>query len=162
MSEKKTKFNWFDALVILLVVAAIFMLSQIFKREEVVATNTIQYTFELLDNEEGFVDRIQIGDMLTDNIDNKFMGTVIAVEKQPYAIITYDKTEGEYAANEVPIEGRETAIVTVESPAIDDGKDLKLSSGFLVRAGLSVAPRGTDYAGRGYILSVNRDDMEGQ
>lgn len=156
--EKKVKFNWFDAVVILLIVAALFMLSQIFKREETtVATNTIKYTFELLDNEDGFVDRVQIGDVLTDNIDNKNMGTVVAIEKQPYAIITYDKTDGEYSANETPIDGRETAIVTVEAPAVDDGKDIKLTSGFLVRAGLSVAPRGVDYAGRGYILYVERD-----
>lgn len=158
--EKKTKFNWFDCVVIALIVCAIFMLYQIFKRDEVDATNMVQYTFELLDNEEGFVDRIQIGDVLTDNIDNKFMGTVVAVEKTDYAIITYDKTEGNYAANEVPIDNRETAIVTVEAPVYDDGINIKVTSGFTIRSGLSVAPRGEDYAGRGYILYVDRDSLE--
>lgn len=156
--EKKIKFNWFDGVIILLVVASIFVVYQVFNRQPASSGTTIQYTFELIENREGFSDLISVGDEIIDNIGNHYMGEVIAVEKTPHTIISYDKEI--MVGYERVVGDKETTLITVETEIIDDGVDLKTPTGYLIRCGLSIAVRGEDFAGRGYVLSIDRDTYE--
>ncbi|MGL4789769.1 MAG: hypothetical protein ACRCW1_00050, partial [Anaerotignaceae bacterium] len=51
---------------------------------------------------------------------------------------------------------RETTLITVEANATESAGDFKVNGYFIVKAGLEVAVKGNGYAGRGYILNVER------
>ena len=57
---------------------------------------------------------------------------------------------------ESEIEGRETEIVTLEAPVTESESDFKVNGYYTVKSGLEVAAKGPGYAGRGYILTVER------
>lgn len=163
--EKKLKFNWFDVVVIVIIACVLFMLSHILQREEVFETTNVTYTLELIDNEVGFADSIEIGETLIDNINQRTMGVVVDVEVKPTTTTAYNRSAIDPTSDELvpiielPLDNREVIIVTVEAPLYDDGLYLKTQDGFTVCAGLSIAVRGKEYAGRGYILHIDRDSV---
>ncbi|MGL4790621.1 MAG: hypothetical protein ACRCW1_04345, partial [Anaerotignaceae bacterium] len=59
-------------------------------REVAQVTVPIRYTFELTDNPEGFTDLVKVGDDITDNVKNYYMGKVVAVEKLDYKYLVDD------------------------------------------------------------------------
>ena len=151
MTKKKFKINLFDIVLIIIVLAAILVGYKFTHKEVAVETKTIRYTFELTDNDEGFTD-------LTDNIKNYYMGRVVDVKKVPYTELVDSQELGKVVETEIP--GRETAIVTVEANVTENGPDLKVNGYFTVKGGLEIAVKGPGYAGRGYILTVEREAAE--
>ncbi|MCQ4727040.1 DUF4330 domain-containing protein [Anaerotignum faecicola] len=158
MTKKKFKINLFDIVLIIIVLAAILVGYKFTHKEVAVETKTIRYTFELTDNDEGFTDLISVGDEITDNIKNYYMGRVVDVKKVPYTELVDSQELGKVVETEIP--GRETAIVTVEANVTENGPDLKVNGYFTVKGGLEIAVKGLGYAGRGYILTVEREAAE--
>ena len=158
VEKKKFKINWVDIIIIVVALVAIVFAYKFTHKEVAVETKTIRYTFELVDNPIGFTDKIKIGDDITDNIKNYYMGKVVEVEKTTYTKVIQDVETGTY--KEAVVEGRETAIVTVEASVTENGGNLNVDGYYLVKGGLEVAVKGNGYAGRGFILSVER--QEGQ
>ncbi|MCI8342060.1 MAG: DUF4330 domain-containing protein [Firmicutes bacterium] len=154
MGRKKLKINLFDIALMVVVLAAVFVGYKFTHREVAVETKTIRYTFEFIDNPEGFTELISVGDSITDNIKNYYMGKVVEVEKVPCTEVVESTEEKRYVETEV--EGRETAIVTVEAEVTDNGQDFRVNGYYTVKCGLEVAAKGPGYAGRGYILAVER------
>lgn len=152
--EKKFKINIFDIVIIVILLALAIFVYKYTHKEVAVETKPIRYTFELTDNQIGFTDLIEVGDEITDNVKNYYMGKVVAVEKVPHKELTENVQTGEIMDAEMP--GKETAIVTVEANATESASDFKVNGYFVVKAGIEVAAKGPGYAGRGYILSIER------
>lgn len=156
MSKKKFKINIFDIVIVAIVVVVAVVAYKFTHKEVAIETKTIQYTFELTDNPEGFTELISVGDEITDNIKNYYMGKVVSVEKTPYTKLVEDFETGTY--KEAVVEGRETAIITLEAPVTENNGNLNVNGYYTVKAGLEVAAKGHGYAGRGFILSVDRQE----
>lgn len=154
MERKKFKVNLFDIVIIVILLVLAMFVYKFTHKEVAVETKPIRYTFELTDNPIGFTDLIEVGDEITDNVKNYYMGKVVAVEKVPHTELTDDIETGEILEAEMP--EKETAIVTVEANATESASDFKVNGYFTVKAGLEVAAKGPGYAGRGYILSIER------
>ena len=156
MEKKKFKINVFDVVIIIIVLIAAIFAYKFTHKEVAVETKTIRYTFELIDNPEGFTDLIEVGDEITDNIKNYYMGKVVEVKKEPFYKLVQDRENG--AIKDSIVKGRETAIITVEAPVTESTGDYKVNGYFIVKAGLEIAVKGNGYAGRGFILNVERGD----
>ena len=154
MEKKRFRINWFDIVIIAIIIVGAIFVYKFTHKEVAVETKTIRYTFELIDNQEGFADLIEVGDEITDNIKNYYMGKVVEVKSAPYKKLVQDKETGVF--KEAEVDGRETAIVTVEAPVTESAGDYKVNGYFLVKAGLEIAAKGNGYAGRGFILNVER------
>ena len=154
LEKSRYKFNLFDIVVIVVILAVAFLGYKYLNRESVAETHKIQYTFELTDNPEGFGENIKIGDRITDNVKNYYMGQVVDVKIEPCKKLINDTEIG--MVREAVVPGRETAIVTVEADVTESASDLKVNGYYTVKVGLEVAVKGNGYAGRGYILNVDR------
>ena len=123
-------------------------------REKIAETKTIRYTFEMIDNYEGFSDLIHVGDDITDNVKNYYMGKVVDVKSEPYTKLVNDIETG--TVKEAVVPNRERDLVTVEANVTESASDLKVNGYYTVKVGLEVAVKGNGYAGRGYILNIER------
>ena len=155
MGEKKRfRINIVDIIILAVIAAIAFGVYSFTHKETAIQTKNIRYTIELTDNPVGFSENIEIGDQITDNIKNYYMGTVVEKETVPYKKLVQDKVNGVWKESEV--EGRETVILTLEAPVSESGADFKVNGYYIVKAGLEVAAKGPGYAGRGYVLTVER------
>ncbi len=154
MERKRRGINLFDIVIIVVICVVGFAGYKYFNREKVMETKTIRYTFEFVDNYEGFSELINVGDEITDNVKNYYMGKVVEVKAEPYKKLVQDKTTGTYKETVVP--GRERELITVEANVTESGSDLKVNGYYTVKVGLEVAAKGNGYAGRGYILNIER------
>lgn len=154
MERRRHKINVFDVIVfVVLIIVAAFGYKYL-NKEKSVNMNKIRYTIELTDNPEGFSKNIHMGDKITDNVKNYYMGEVVDVQAQPCTKLVNDTVNG--AIMDSACEGKETDIVTLEANVTDDGANYRVNGYYTVKAGLEVAVKGNGYAGRGYVLTIER------
>ena len=87
-NKKKFKINFFDIVIILIVVcvgAGVYFFTH---KSPAAATKKLTYVVELNKTTPGLEDYIRIGDDLTENTKNYNMGKVVDVETVPYSKIT--------------------------------------------------------------------------
>lgn len=154
MEKKRWRINLFDIVIILVVLCLGIALYAFTHKTVVVETKKVTYQLEMIECPEGFAEKIHVGDKLTDNIKNYHMGTVVAVEAEPATKLGDDRVNG--AIVERPLPGLETIKLTVEANVTESNSDLKVDGGYVVKAGKEIAVKGNGYAGKGYILTVNR------
>lgn len=152
--KKKFKINFFDIVIVIVVIAIGAVVYAMTNKEVVQETKTIRYTIELVNQNEGFTENINVGDDIYDNIKNYYMGKVVSVEAVPYKKLISDSENGRVL--ESTIDGRETAILVLEANVTENGPDFKVGGSYVVKAGKEVAVKGKGYAGEGYILTVER------
>lgn len=154
VENKKHKINIFDIVVVIVVAVITIAGYKYLHREKIAETKTIRYTFEMIDNYEGFSDLIHVGDDITDNVKNYYMGKVVDVKSEPYTKLVNDIETG--TVKEAVVPNRERDLVTVEANVTESASDLKVNGYYTVKVGLEVAVKGNGYAGRGYILNIER------
>ena len=154
VENKKHKTNIFDIVVVIVVAVIAIAGYKYLHREKIAETKTIRYTFEMIDNYEGFSDLIHVGDDITDNVKNYYMGKVVDVKSEPYTKLVNDIETG--TVKEAVVPNRERDLVTVEANVTESASDLKVNGYYTVKVGLEVAVKGNGYAGRGYILNIER------
>lgn len=154
VENKKHKINIFDIVVVIVVAVIAVAGYKYLHREKIAETKTIRYTFEMVDNYEGFSDLIHVGDDITDNVKNYYMGKVVDVKSEPYTRLINDVETG--TVKEAVVPNRERELVTVEANVTESASDLKVNGYYTVKVGLEVAVKGNGYAGRGYILDIER------
>lgn len=120
-------------------------------------SGTLRYTIELrqMVGESAYL--IQEGDALVDGVRKYNMGTVVSVEVGDSITYSHDMENGTYVP--VPVPGYLTATVVVESPYTDNGTEIVVDGGYVIRSGVSVQVRGPGYAGTGEILTLERGDL---
>ena len=154
MEFKKRRINIFDIVVIVMVLLVAVVGYKILNKETAAEMKTIRYTIELADNPVGFSENISIGDDITDNIKNYYMGKVVDIKTEPYTDLYPDSEDG--IMRDAVIPGRERNILTLEAQVTESASDFKVNGYYVVKCGLEVAAKGNGYAGRGYILDIER------
>ena len=144
-NKKKFKINFFDIVIILIVVcvgAGVYFFTH---KSPPAATKKLTYVVEL---------NIRIGDDLTENTKNYNMGKVVDVETVPYSKITPDYENNAYVDSVDPYYS--TVLITVEADVTETASSYAVDGQYVVRAGTQVFVKGEGYAGEGYIVKINR------
>ena len=97
MSKRKLRFNAIDALIILVIAAAVFVLLYVFvfsgrgtQTAAEVTTTTIRYVVELQNMDEHLQDAVKKGQLVEDAVERKKIGTVSGIQAVPFEKITFD------------------------------------------------------------------------
>ena len=154
MGKRPLRVTIFDIVILLIILGVGFAVYFLGGKEASAQTVPLRYTIELTDLPEGFSEKIQVGDAITDNIKNYAMGNVVAVEAQSYKKLLDDVENSRVVEAEIP--GRETVVITLEAQVTETESEYRVNGSYLVRSGLEVAAKGPGYAGTGFILTVER------
>jgi len=156
----KFKINFFDVVIIVLVLALGFAVLKLSNADgggsTVLSTGTpvkVRYTLELFDLPEGLAEMIKPGDSLSESVEKRFIGNVVSVDFGPCMTTSKDLITGNYILTEKV--GRYTATLVVELDAVDTGSAID-ASGFLLRANLTPSVIGPGYASLGLITGIER------
>lgn len=154
MSEKKIKFTVIDAVIILVILAA---LATGVKKVIPMFMNAggdekIDFTVLIQKEDIGFADAITVGDNVTVSLTEKDGGTVKDVKAEPAVTLAYNSIDGAYS-NEI-IEGKYDVYITIEAEASVSDLALK-TGGTAVKVGAEIPVRGKGYASMGYVIDIN-------
>ncbi len=154
MSEKKARFTVVDAVIIVVVLAAVVigaikLLPSLINTAE---TEKVDFTVLIQNEDESFADAVTVGDRVTISLTEKDGGIVKDVRTEPAKTLAYNSIDGTYA-NEV-IDGKYDVYVTVEADM--EINDLALKAGGTpVKVGAEIPVRGKGYASMGYVIEIN-------
>lgn len=158
MSNKKARFTLIDLLIILVILAGcafagVKMLPNIGNKQK----SVVKYTVLLSQKEDGFVDAIHTGDVVSISNKEKDTGTVVGFEKKTAEVMLYDSIKGEY--NIKYLDNKQDVYVTIESDAsVTDS--LILAGSTPIKVGLEMPVRGKGYASMGYVIDVSVKEGE--
>lgn len=160
-SGRRISFNFFDIIIIVLVIAlaAGFVLFQ--KRgsssgDAAAGMQTVQYQVEVTNLTADISDQIKAGDTIVDKIKKQEMGKVTAAEVYPMKKAAVNMETGDTLYSDVPDEY--AALITIETECKDTGSALAAASGYQVRVGTDVSILGPGYGGGGFVVNVMRGD----
>lgn len=151
----KTKFNWIDGLIILIILAvlaagAVFLLGGS-RGESAVETKTVEMVVELKDVSEDFTKIPQVGDVVMVGVKEKMTTTVTKVEPKPAKTVGYDVVKG--WAGEVELPGRYDLWVTIQGEGTETGETVEVN-GIAARVGAEAIVKSKNWAGHGYFMAV--------
>ena len=161
MKQKfKLKINFFDLLIIVLVLALGFVVLKLSNADgggtPVLSSGTpvkVRYTLEMFDLPESLMELIKPGDSLSEAVEKRFIGNVVSVDFGPCMTTSKDSYTGNLILTSKP--GRCTATITVELDAVDTGSALD-AAGFFPRANFAPSVLGPGYASLGLITGIER------
>jgi hypothetical protein len=155
MEKAKRHPNFFDILLILLILlaaAGAYLLSHQGTDSATLRTRT--YRIELQGLRSSMADALQPGDTATDTVKNLDLGTITAVEVQPYTVGVTDEEAG--VVRQVEMEDYVTLWITLEVETTETDSQISTTSGYVLRTGTSVSVAAGDLVASGYILDVER------
>lgn len=123
MTGRKVKFNAIDAIIILILAAAVGVLLYIFvfsaKESQTadVTTRTIQYVVEVQNIDEHFDSVVEKGQPVQDAVQRKNIGKVAGVQAVPFEKITFNYETGRETVSSS--EGMITLKITIEAEVIE-------------------------------------------
>ena len=159
MRKRKMKFNIMDVLILLAVAAVAAVLLYVFVLSENTPvdslggapTTKITYVVELTGIDDALSDNISVGETLIDAAKKMNIGTIVAVETQPYVYLGKNLTDGTMELTTV--DNKSTIYVTVEADATLTGISYSIS-GYDIYVGEKVYLSLPDFTGTGYCISL--------
>lgn len=153
MSENKAKFTVVDAVIILIVIAALIvgvkkLLPSVLHPAD---QQKISFTVLLQREDESFADAITVGDKVTISLTEKDGGVVTGVTAEPAKTLAFNSMDGTYA-NQI-VEGKEDVFVTIEADVSVTDLALK-AGGTPIKVGADIPVRGKGYASTGYVIDI--------
>lgn len=153
MSENKAKFTVVDAVIILIVIAAVIvgvkkLLPSVLHPAD---QQKISFTVLLQREDESFADAITVGDKVTISLTEKDGGVVTGVTAEPAKTLAFNSMDGTYA-NQI-VEGKEDVFVTIEADVSVTDLALK-AGGTPIKVGADIPVRGKGYASTGYVIDI--------
>lgn len=152
----KAKWNWMDTLLVLLVVAVLaagvwFFVGRGGGREAT-EDRTVSVMIELTKKDEAFTKLPQVGDSVSLGVKEKMPATVTKVEVLPAVSQGKDILNGRFT--DEPIPGLYTVRVTAEGKGTETASAVEIN-GNALRVGAEMAIKSKNWAGYGFILSVD-------
>ena len=159
MRKRKMKFNIMDVLILLAVAAVAAVLLYVFVLSENTPvdslggapTTKVTYVVELTGIDDALSDNISVGETLIDAAKKMNIGTIVAVETQPYVYLGKNLTDGTMELTTV--DNKSTIYVTVEADATLTGIAYSIS-GYDIYVGEKVYLSLPDFTGTGYCISL--------
>ena len=159
MRKRKMKFNIMDVLILLAVAAVAAVLLYVFVLSENTPvdslggapTTKVTYVVELTGIDDALSDNISVGETLIDAAKKMNIGTIVAVETQPYVYLGKNLPDGTMELTTV--DNKSTIYVTVEADATLTGISYSIS-GYDIYVGEKVYLSLPDFIGTGYCISL--------
>ncbi len=159
MAKRKTGFNLMDAVILAAILAVIALLLYVFVFSESASLQsgdnnkyTLTYVVEATKISDEFTDMIEVGDPVIDSAKKMKIGTVTAVEVQPYLYLGTDMHEGELVLN--PVDGYSNLYVTIQADAVLN--DISYSiDGYEMYVGAKIFLSFSDMVCTGYCISLD-------
>lgn len=158
MSKRKLRFNAIDALIILVIAAAVFVLLYVFvfsgrgtQTAAEVTTTTIRYVVELQNMDEHLQDAVKKGQLVEDAVERKKIGTVSGIQAVPFEKITFDYVNGRETT--AAVEGKVTLKITIEAQAVETDRAFTVD-GCEIRVGQQYSLILPDLYGYGYCTEL--------
>lgn len=154
MAEKKIKFTWIDALIVLIVIAvaaigAVKFAPSLFVKTE---RSKAEFTILISEKDESFAEAMSVGDRVTLSLTEKDGGVIKDIKTEPAQLMVFDSISGVYKIQS--LEDKSDIYVTVEADA--EATELAIKTGDTkIRVGEQVPVRGKGYAANGYIIEVD-------
>ena len=159
MENKRFHINFFDIVIIVIVVITAFILIYMSISGRLSGKNgvakQVTYTFEIRDISESTRDMIHEGDIIVDKIKKYQIGKVKSVSYAPYELSGTDYENQTRVFTDVP--GRYNANIVITADCVETEDSLTVSGGFYVRVGTEVSILGPGYSGAGYIIAMERE-----
>lgn len=159
MNKRKLRFNFIDAVIILVVAAVIFAVLYVFvfsgreASSSQVNSKTIRYVIEVNDIDEYLEDIVKKGQPVEDAIKRKKIGTVAGVQAVPFEILNFDYENKREVTSTV--EGRIVLKITVEAQAVETDSAF-IVDGCEIRVGQQYSLIMPDFYGIGYCTELIR------
>lgn len=154
MERKKRKFNVFDIVIILVILVLAFGAYKLTRRTKAVDTVAQTYQVELMECPAGLGKGIVTGTKIADSVKNYEMGTITKVDVIPCKKLGENRVDGGF--KESVVEGVENIILTVEAQVIQSDNELRVPSGYVIKAGKEAMVKGSGFAGKGFVITVER------
>lgn len=153
--NKKKHLNIIDIILILLILA-VAAAAYFISHRDVQPQQTVpcSYVIECYDLAESMADTVKVGDSVTDNVRNYYMGTVTKVVAAPCLQEALDEEEGILRQEEVP--GRINLLITVQADTLPSDSAIYTDSGYLVRIGSEVSCSAGQLYCVGSIVGIER------
>lgn len=159
MSKAKIKFNLMDALILVLVLAVIALLLYVFVFSETSSVQSagadqykLTYVVEVTGISEEFADMIAAGDTAIDSSKKMQIGTVTAVEVQPYMHMGTDLHEGALVLN--PVDDYVNLYITISADAVLENISYNIN-GYEIFVGKSIHLAFSNIVCSGYCISLD-------
>ncbi|MBR3560505.1 MAG: DUF4330 domain-containing protein [Oscillospiraceae bacterium] len=156
-NKLRVKFNLFDVVIIVLVLAVLAAALMLRNRSTGAAapgreTQPMRYTVELLERSNNVASCIHVGDNAYRSTDGTYLGTIVDVRSIPHVRMMYSTSEGMY--REFDCEESSDVYVTVENNGYCTGKDIVIGS-LPIKVGMELAVKGKGFAGLGYVTNLD-------
>lgn len=161
-NKPRWKLNIFDIVIIAVVLIAACALIYVWRASgkssvPSLTSKPVHYSIELDGMLAGSAEKIKEGDTITDGKKKMIMGTVVSVSIAPATTAVKDLETGNTLRSEVP--GKETATIELVCDCSANDMEILAESGYVVRVGEEVQATGPGYAGHGYIIAIDREDL---
>lgn len=159
MRKIKVRFNLMDLLILVLILAAAAVLLYVFVLSDKTSVDglsgtekKITYVVEITGMSDEFADKIAVGQTPIESSKKKSLGTVTALESQPYTYMGTNMRDGTLVLNNV--DDYVNVYVTLEATAEPDGFAYAIE-GYDIYVGRLVYLSFRDYVCSGYCIALD-------
>ena len=152
------KFNLFDILIILAVIAACFLGYKFLSDKSATSGNVpeVSYVVEIKRQDESYQNLVKKGDVIKDAIKGGHLGTVTDFSWEPCTEIIEARETGEYVKSEIPGKFNYYITITGTPTTYSDSKILFASQ--KVRVGEQLYLRSKNYSGYGFVVDIKIEE----
>lgn len=157
----KKRFNIVDAVLILLIVAALAVCFLFLRSRESVggtAGTEVHFTVELRRVSREMIDRVEaagVGSSVYRSTDGEYLGTLENIRYQTHVETEYAVALGEYAQYEVP--DRYLLYLDILGDGTESATEISVN-GNAIRIGQEMYVKGKGYAAGGYVVGIDVDE----
>lgn len=148
------KFNLFDVLIILVVIAACILGYKFLSDKSATGGNVpeVSYVVEIKRQDESYQSLVKKGDEIKDAIKGGHLGTVTDFSRKPCSEIIEARDSGDYVKSEIPGKYDYYITITGTPTTYSDSKILFASQ--KVRVGEQIYIRSKNYSGYGFVVDM--------
>lgn len=156
----KKRLNWFDIVIIVLVILVAFAGYKFFNKTSDTTKTTaseITFTVEIKNNGNNLKDVVKVGDKVYDSIKGGYYGEVVSVESKNATAIAADTQNGEYKIVEYndPNSPRDDVYITIKgTPTSITEENIQFASQ-KVKIGNYAYLKSTNFAAYGYVVGID-------
>ncbi len=157
----KKRFNIVDALLILLIVAAVAVCLMFLRSRGSVGaaeSTKVHFTVELRRVSREMIDRVEaagIGSSVYRSTDSGYLGTLENISYQTHVETEYASALGEYAQYEVS--DRYLLYLDIVGDGTQSATDFSVN-GEVIKIGQAMSVKGKGYASSGYVVGISTDE----
>ena len=160
-TSKKRRFNAVDAVIVIVILAAIAAGAALFtinqSSEGQTTKTTVEYIVEFRQIREEFGDNFKAGAVISDSVAKYQLGEVTAVNIENSTYNGNNMLTGELVVSDYP--ERIDVQLTVRADAeIDEAGMIQIGGGYRLSVGTAVYVRMPDYVGMGYCIDIKETE----